>query len=153
MSLLKTIATGVQFAPPRLLLYGPEGIGKSSLAAQAPAPIFIQTEDGLGQIDCHRFPLAERYEQVMESLQTLTSEEHDYQTVVIDSLDWFERLIWDRVCQDFGVRNIEKADGGYGKGFTHALTYWRMFIDKLKTLQQSKQLLVLLSGARQGRAF
>jgi len=144
MSLLKSIATGKQFAPPRLLLYGPEGIGKSSLAAQTPNPIFIQTEDGLGQIDCHRFPLAERLEQVMESLHSLASDDHSYQTVVIDSLDWFERLIWDRVCQDFGVRNIEKADGGYGKGFTHALTYWRMFVDKLKSLQQTKQMLVML---------
>ena len=56
MTLLKSIVSGRQPLPPRLLLYGTEGIGKSTFGAQAPAPIFIQTEDGLSEISCDKFP-------------------------------------------------------------------------------------------------
>jgi len=58
MSVLEQIRTGKQSSPPRILLYGTEGIGKSTFAAQAPNPIFIPTEDGLNEIDCASFPMA-----------------------------------------------------------------------------------------------
>ncbi|MFQ3678654.1 MAG: ATP-binding protein, partial [Fimbriimonadaceae bacterium] len=134
MTRLATIQKGRTPKPPRLLVYGTEGIGKSSFAAQAPRPIFVQTEDGLDEIDTDKFPLAESYEDVVESLTALAAEDHPYESVVIDSLDWLERLIWDRVCRDANVTSIEKADGGYAKGYTHALTYWREILDLLNTL-------------------
>ena len=87
MSLLQQIHSGRRPAPPRILIYGTEGIGKSTTGAQAPRPIFIQTEDGLDQIDCRSFPLAKRYEEVVKALSALYAEEHDFQTVVIDSLE------------------------------------------------------------------
>ena len=58
MTLLKSIQRGKQPLPPRLVLYGTEGIGKSTFGSQCPAPVFIQTEDGLAEIDCDKFPLA-----------------------------------------------------------------------------------------------
>lgn len=58
MSLLTRIHRGKQPMPPRLVLYGTEGIGKSSFAAQVPRPIFVPTEDGLDEIVCDKFPLA-----------------------------------------------------------------------------------------------
>ncbi len=58
MNLMESIHTGRHHSPPRLLIYGTEGIGKSTTAAGAPKPIFIPTEDGLDQIDCASFPLA-----------------------------------------------------------------------------------------------
>ena len=58
MTLLQTIQRGKQPLPPRLVLYGTEGIGKSTFGSQCPAPVFIQTEDGLAEIDCDKFPLA-----------------------------------------------------------------------------------------------
>lgn len=57
MSILANITTGRDNRPPRLMIYGQEGVGKSTFGANAPAPIFIQTEDGLGEIDCAKFPL------------------------------------------------------------------------------------------------
>lgn len=68
MSLLEQIQSGKSSSPPRLLIYGTEGIGKSTIAANAPNPIFIQTEDGLGEIDCHKFPLATKLEEVFAAL-------------------------------------------------------------------------------------
>ena len=134
MTRLATIQKGRTPRPPRLLVYGTEGIGKSSFAAQAPRPIFVQTEDGLDEIDTDKFPRAEKYEEVVESLAALANQDHPYESVVIDSLDWLERLIWDRVCRDANVTSIEKADGGYSKGYTHALTYWREILDLLNAL-------------------
>jgi hypothetical protein len=126
------------------LVYGTEGIGKSTLAARAPQPIFIQTEDGLGEIDCHKFPLARSFADVIGALSSLKSEEHAYQTVVVDSLDWLERLIWDSVCQDYAAKSIEKVDGGYGKGYIYALNPWRQFIDLLGALHRDHSMAVIL---------
>lgn len=95
MGLLKQVKRGRSRKPPRIMAYGIEGIGKSTLAAGAPRPIFIQTDDGLGEIDCDKFPLAHTFDDVLAALSELASEAHDYETVVVDSLDWLERLIWD----------------------------------------------------------
>lgn len=106
MSLMQQIHRGRQPMPPRLLLYGIEGIGKSTLASDSPDPIFVQTEDGLSEIDCDKFPLSTTFEDVQAALSELHTEQHDYQTVVIDSLDWLERMIWDALCRQFNVTSI-----------------------------------------------
>lgn len=144
MGLLERIERGRNAAPPRLMLYGTEGIGKSTLASRAPNPIFIQTEDGLNEIDCHKFPLSRSFAEVQAALVELHGQEHDYQSVVVDSLDWLERLIWDAVCQDYGAKSIEKVDGGYGKGYVYALTPWRQFIDHLSALHRDRSMAVIL---------
>ncbi|MCK6470853.1 MAG: ATP-binding protein [Planctomycetes bacterium] len=132
---MEQIQSGKQAMPPRIMVYGTEGIGKSTLAAQAPKPIFIQTEDGLSEIACEKFPLAATVEDVLNALAELNSTQHSYQTVVIDSLDWLERLIWDAICREYRVTSIEKADGGYQRGYVHALTYWRKVTDALMQLR------------------
>ncbi|RLT07809.1 MAG: ATP-binding protein [Planctomycetota bacterium] len=143
MTLLKSIVSGRQPLPPRLVLYGTEGIGKSTFGAQAPAPIFIQTEDGLSEISCDKFPLATSFDDVMASLNCLLTEQHDYQTVVVDSLDWLERLIWDELCKQYNVNSIEKVDGGYAKGYTHALSLWRHFLSLLNRLRIEREMIVI----------
>jgi hypothetical protein len=145
MGLLQSIQRGKSSGPPRILIYGTEGIGKSTLASHAPKPVFVQTEDGLGEIACDKFPLAGSFDSVLAALTELHTESHDYQTVVVDSLDWLERLIWDAVCQDYGgVKSIEKVDGGYGKGYVYSLSYWRQFLDRLVALHKERGLAVLL---------
>ncbi len=142
MTALQTILRGVRRLPPRLLIYGTEGIGKSNTAAGAPKPIFVPTEDGLGQIDCHAFPLATCFDDVIAALAALAAEEQDYQTVVIDTLDWLERLIWAKVCADRGVKNIE--DIGYQKGYVFALDFWRQIVDGLDRLRNERGMCVVL---------
>jgi hypothetical protein len=144
MSLLKMIQSGKEAKPPRIMMYGSEGIGKSTFGASAPKAVFLQTEDGLSEIDCHKFPLAKNFTDVMKSLQALHQEEHDFQTVIIDSLDWLERLIFDEVCREYGVRSIEKADGGYAKGYVHALSYWRKILNCLELLRNEKGMACIL---------
>ena len=143
-NLLDSITTGRQPQPPRIMIYGSEGVGKSTFAASSPKPVFVQTEDGLSEIDTAKFPLCATYADVVEQLKAVRDGEHEFQTLCIDSLDWLERLIWDRVCQDYGVKSIEKADGGYGKGYTHALTYWRQIIALLNEIRAKRNMAVVL---------
>jgi hypothetical protein len=144
MSRLASIQRGRTPKPPRILVYGTEGIGKSTFAAGAPKAVFVQTEDGLDEIACDRFPLAKTFDETLGALAELRSQPHDYESVVIDSLDWLERLIWDRVCQESGVKSIEKADGGFAKGYTHALTFWREVVDQLNLLRSERNMVVVL---------
>jgi hypothetical protein len=144
MGLMQAIQTGKKPMPPRILTYGTEGVGKTTLAANAPKSIFIQTEDGLGEIDCARFPLAKSSEDVFGALAELNAEKHEYRTVVIDSLDWLERLIWDAVCHEYRAASIEKADGGYQRGYVHALSHWRRLVEALNSLRTDKGMGIIL---------
>ena len=143
-NLLETITTGKAQQPPRIMIYGSEGVGKSTFAASAPKPVFVQTEDGLSEIDCAKFPLCTSFAEVVEQLKAIRDGEHEFQTLCVDSLDWLERLIWDRVCADYGVKSIEKADGGYGKGYTYALTYWREIVKLLNEIRAKKRMAIIL---------
>ncbi len=142
MKMLEQVRSGRRPSPRRFLLYGTQGIGKSTFAACAQKPIFIQTEDGLGEIDCDKFPLATRLDHVMKSLEALYTDEHPYRTVVIDSLDWLERLIWEEVCREKAVGSIE--DIGYAKGYVFSLTYWKTFLEGLSALRSDKGMTVIL---------
>jgi hypothetical protein len=144
MGLMQQIHSGCTQMPPRIMTYGTEGIGKSTLAAGTPKPIFVQTEDGLGEIDCDKFPLARSFDDVLAALNELATEPHQYETVVIDSLDWLERLIWDAVCKRESATTIEKVGGGYGKGYVLALDFWRRLIDRLVVLHGGRQMMVML---------
>lgn len=111
MSILAQIQKGKTDTPPRFVVYGTEGIGKSTLGSQLPAPIFIQTEDGLSQIAADKFPQAQSYESVIEQLDALLNEEHEYQSVVVDSLDRLELLIFDSILRDQNQRPFGQMIG------------------------------------------
>lgn len=134
--------------PPRIIIHGGEKVGKSSFFAGAPNPIFIQTEDGLSGIDAQAFPLATEFSQVMDALATLCEAEHDFQTVVIDSVDWMERLIHKAVIDDWNRSNggnaevIDKTHGGYGKGYVVANGMFRDVLQALDYLCQKRGMIV-----------
>lgn len=151
MNLLEQVQRGKANAPRRALLYGTHGIGKSTFGSMAEQPVFIQTEDGLGGIECERFPLAQAYGDVISALAALYSETHEYRTVVLDSLDWLERLIWAKVCQDRGVESIE--DIGYGKGYVFALTHWREILQGLDALRNDRGITIILIAHAQIEKF
>jgi hypothetical protein len=133
---------GKQHKPRRVLLYGVHGIGKSTFAADAPDAVFLPTEDGIADIDCESFPLSQTFEEFDGYLQQLASEDHDRKTLVIDSLDWLERLIWGAVEIEHGVKSIE--DIGYAKGYTFALKQWRQVLRALDWLRDNKGMTCLL---------
>jgi hypothetical protein len=141
---LAAVTRGVVQAPYRLLVHGTDGVGKSTFAANAPAPIFLGAEDGTGHLDVARFPAPERWQDVLDAIRTLTNEAHEYKTLAIDSLDWVEPHIWQAVCDSAGVGNIEEVGGGFGKGYTAALEQWRILLGALEKLQAMKGMHVIL---------
>ena len=88
MGLLQQVMRGRRPAPRRVMVYGVQGVGKSTFGAASNRPIFIQTEDGLGEIAADKFPLAGTTADVIAAIAELHSEQHDYASVVLDSLDW-----------------------------------------------------------------
>lgn len=151
MGYLDRVTSGPQPRPYRTMVYGVEGIGKSTFAAGAPTPIFLGTEDGTAHLDVRRLPPPEKFEDVLGMLAELTTAEHQYQTLVVDTVDWLEPLIWTKVCKDGGQPNIEAF--GYGKGYVAALDLWREFVAALERLQREREMHVLLIGHSQVKPF
>lgn len=137
--------------PPRVLVYGPPGIGKTSLAAEFPAPVFIQVEEGTpGGLEIQSFGHLTSFDQVMEAIGALYTEEHDRQTVVLDSLDKLEPLVWAKVCADNRWTSIE--DPGYGKGYVMADAAWAELLDGFSALRRERGMcIVLLAHSDIGR--
>jgi hypothetical protein len=143
MDLKSIITTHRQAQPPRIVLHGPHGIGKSSFGASAPSPIFLPTEDGLTTIDVPAFPLATDLAEVWQYMKALIEEAHEYKTFVVDTIDWLERLILDATCKENGWANIEAP--GYGKGYAIAMTHWEKFFRGLDKLRTKGMAIILLA--------
>lgn len=115
----RTILKGVQEKPMCVLAYGPRGVGKTSLAAQFPKPLLIDIEGGAAFIDIDKYP-CKTFNEVQEALIEFVAEK-EYQTLVIDSLDWLETLIITHINNKYKTDSIEKAAGGYGKAYKEVL--------------------------------
>lgn len=141
---LSQVKKGGTMKPPRVLIYGPAGIGKTTFGAEAPRPIFLPIEDGLGKLDVDSFPTPGTYSDALAALKSLIQEEHEFKSIIVDSLDWLEPLIWSHTCEQNGFKSIEAP--GYGKGYVEALKYWREFLDHLNYLRDTKKMAVVLIG-------
>jgi AAA domain len=129
--------------PPRVLVHGQEGVGKTSLAAKFPNPVFVQTEDGIpAGLKIQSFGLLSTYAEVRDALAALGNEPHDFQTIVIDSVDKLEGLVWVDVCASNRWASIEAP--GYGKGYVIADRWWRDLLAGLDWLRRKRGLTVVL---------
>jgi hypothetical protein len=132
-------------APIRAVFHGGGGVGKSTLAASAPTPIFIAAESGLEQITAAAIePYPQTYQDVIEALDYIATLDH--QTVVIDSLDWLEPLVWEhtvKAAKSSKIKNIE--DFGYGKGYIAAVDYWRVILKKLEVCRAKGMNVILIA--------
>lgn len=161
MSLLSTLqTTGRIQKPPRLMIYGPQKIGKSTFGASAPSPVFIQIEDGLDgltdpttgrPIEVPHFPQASALADIWTAIGALLNEDHQFKTLAVDSLDWLENLIWKDVCATENVQNIE--DIGYGKGYVKALDRWRSFLAGMNRLRDDKGMAIVLIAHAEIKKF
>ena len=157
---LASISKGAVVRAPRMVVLGVEKIGKTTFACGTSFdkgqiadtglnnPIVIPTEgeEGTDSLNVPVFPTAKCFEDMMDSLQALWTEEHDYRTVVIDSASALEPLVWDFVCRENKVSGIEQVGGGYGKGYLEAVAHWRDMLSGLDALRNEKGMASIIIG-------
>ncbi len=137
--------------PTRTTVYGEQKRGKSTFGSQAPGAIFIQTEDGLSNIDAKAFPLANKWQDVLDAVATLYNDPHDYRTAVLDSADWAEKLVHAEVARLHNVKSIESI--GYGKGFIEAADMFKELLDGFNALRTQRNMNVVILCHCQIRRF
>ena len=101
----------------KVVIYGPEGIGKSSLAAQFPDPVIIDTEGGTAHMDVRRIDKPQSWEELLSIVKEVAATPGICKTLVIDTADWAEQLITAYLCAKYKQNSIESF--GYGKGYTY----------------------------------
>ena len=139
---LSSISRTKRVRAPKVVICGPGKIGKTTFAAMAPKAIGILTEDGADAVDVQAFPLAQSLTDVYEAIGTLLNEEHDFQSVFVDSLDWMEPLVQQHVCKKNGWPNIEAQ--GFGKGYTAAADEWRTLLNGFEALRAKRGMGIIL---------
>jgi len=101
----------------KVVVYGPEGIGKSTLAAAFPRPVFIDTEGGTSHMDVERLPRPSSWAMLIELVKHVRDNPALCETLVIDTADWAEQLCMAELCARNNKTGIE--DFGYGKGYIY----------------------------------
>lgn len=128
------INKGVQHSAYSLVIYGPEGIGKSTLASKFPDPLFIDTEGSTKRLDVARTDKPKSWPILLQYINEI-KDKHLCKTLVIDSGDWAERLCLENVCNTHNVTGIE--DLNYGKGYVFAKESFAKMLDLLTEVMNS----------------
>ena len=139
------ITSGTIAAPVKTVLYGPEGIGKSTFATQFPAPVFIDTEGSTKRMNVARLPAPTSWAMLLDEVAEVSRGNVPCGTLVIDTADWAERLCIDAVCARAKVKGIE--DFGYGKGYTYAKEEFGKLLGALEEALNTGHNVVVLAHA------
>jgi hypothetical protein len=131
MSLLNKIIRGVVPRAQRIVLYGVEGVGKTTLAAKAPNPLFLDTEKSTLHTNTNRI-LIETWQELEAMIKEVATGKYDFRTLVIDSVDWAEKLAIEDMLAREKKNSIE--DYKWGKGFvilTENMSRWLALLDSV----------------------
>ncbi|MCW0235244.1 MAG: ATP-binding protein [Ferrovibrio sp.] len=137
--------------PPITLIYGVDGIGKTSLAAEFPNPVYLPTkgERPPSDVDIDIPGTLESWADVEAAFGFLLSGEHDYQTVIIDSLDGLapsiERMTADRIGAASIDDNSKGSPASYGNGMKESEVEWTDFMDGCDALRAAGMFVVLIA--------
>ena len=109
------ISSGRIEKPQKVVIYGPEGIGKTTFASQFPDPVFIDTEGSTYHMDVKRTEKPQSWQQLMDQVKQIAQTPGVCKTLVLDTADWAEMICTEMVCNKYQKKGIE--DFGYGKGY------------------------------------
>lgn len=127
--------------PQKIIIYGVGGIGKTTFGSTFPGAILLPIEDGASAIDMNTLPLATTYQAIIDAITALHGE-HPYKTLVVDSLDWAESVVWDETCRVNEKPSIESF--GYGKGYTESDKFWRVIMGGFDSLRANRGMGIVL---------
>lgn len=145
---LSDLRSSTAARPERILVYGPPGLGKTSLGTEWPDPVLFDVEGGrpsnvpIDAVPGFEADQLQSYEAVMDGLGSLYTEDHGFRTLVFDTLDRFEPMVWRKACADNNWPSIEAP--GYGKGYVEADKYWRDFYEGLNALRRDRGMAIIL---------
>lgn len=129
----------------KVVIYGPEGIGKSTLAADFPDPLFIDTEGGTAHLDVKRITFDGSYDDLIETIQAC-AEQDVCKTLVIDTFDWTEQICVADILKKYRQTSIEAF--GYGKGYTYLAESVEKVLKSLDAVIASGKNVVLVAHAK-----
>ena len=138
-----TLSRGKIARPQKAVIYGPEGVGKSTLASQLPSPVFLDTEGGTHHLDVVRFPDARTWEDVTSAAAQLARGGHEFKSFVVDTADWLEKRLAEHLCRKANKESIE--DFGYGKGYVLVAEEFAKFLASLDALLRGGMHVVFLA--------
>ena len=147
--------------PTRCIIHAPEGVGKTSFAAQAPNPIFVMSETGLLTLidnllvpEIDHFPEAHSWADVMSQIDWLCNADTDHQTLVLDTLNGIERFCHEHVCRrDFNNDWGDKGFTSFHKGYDVALADWLELLFLLDNLRAVRNMSIICLCHTQVRTF
>ena len=129
--------------PQKVVIYGPEGVGKSTLADQAPEPVFLDTEGGTHHLDVARLDAVTTWEEIIAAVTQLAKADHPFKTLVLDTADWLEKRLAEHLCRKSNKESIE--DFGYGKGWVILTEEFARFLTSLDALTDRGMHVVFLA--------
>lgn len=126
------ISRGKIASAQKIVVYGPEGIGKSTFAAQFPNPVFIDTEGSTKKMDVARTPKPSSWTMLLEQVKYFKNHPQECSTLIIDTADWAEQLCMTEICAKANKTGIE--DFGYGKGYVYLTEEFGRLLNLLEEL-------------------
>lgn len=150
----KRITSGILQVPDLMILYGVEGVGKTTFASKAPDPLFADIEDGSKRVDAKRIGDFTSLPEFWQFLNWFYEGTHDHKTLVIDSLSKFEQWAWAQTChENGGCESIEDVGGGFQKGYIIALKQWNLLFEGLKRIQQKRKTNIIMLAHADVKTF
>ncbi|MDE7210183.1 MAG: ATP-binding protein [Lachnospiraceae bacterium] len=144
------ITRGKKQEAQKIVLYGPEGIGKSTFAAQFPQPLFIDTEGSTSNMDVARMDPPSSFTMLMEEIRYVREHPQVCQTLVIDTADWAEQLCIAEFCAKKQIAGIE--DIGYGKGYVYVAEDFGRMLNLLEEVKK-RGIHIVVTAHAQMRKF
>lgn len=158
MTYLSQVTSAKQVSPPRIIIYGTPKIGKTTFASESENPIILDLEGGSGNIEVPRISkdILGSFDKIMDALRALYKEQHDYKTVVIDSIDWLERIVCAEIAAEYNARSIDDSKVpalGFGKGYTLAITKMKQLTNALDMLIANRNMTIILICHEEIKSF